>query len=397
MNTKTLGCTLLIAGTTIGAGMLALPLASSSLGGPATLMLMIGLWALMAFTAMLQVEASLSTGKWYLHQLADHLLGPWGKGIASFCILMLFYALASAYISGGSSLLAQALADAGLPLGQEQAAWVFTLLFGGMVCVGTRQVDYLNRLMFTVKLVIMVAVLALLLPRAQGQHLLSMPLGEGLLLAGLPVIFTSFGFHGSIPSVMLYLGDNPRQLRRVFVWGSALPLVLYVLWQIAILGLLGQQSLIQTGGALDSLLANVGGLVSWPAFNQAMHLFADLALATSFLGVTLGLFDFMAKVTRRKDNWQGRTQTGLITFVPPLLFALYFPQGFIMALGYAAIALAVLAVLLPVALVWQSRKQAEAHHYRAPGGVLALGLAGAMGVLIVGVQISVSMGLLPAL
>lgn len=105
----------------------------------------------------------------------------------------------------------------------------------------------------------------------------------------------------------------------------------------------------------------------------------------------------MAKVTRRKDNWQGRTQTGLITFVPPLLFALYFPQGFIMALGYAAIALAVLAVLLPVALVWQSRKQAETHHYRAPGGVLALGLAGAMGVLIVGVQVSVSMGLLPAL
>jgi len=83
--------------------------------------------------------------------------------------------------------------------------------------------------------------------------------------------------------------------------------------------------------------------------------------------------------------------------VPPLLFALYFPQGFIMALGYAAIALAVLAVLLPVALVWQSRKQAEAPHYRVPGGVLALGLAGAMGVLIVGVQVSVSLGMLPAL
>ncbi|MGL5374485.1 MAG: aromatic amino acid transport family protein [Aeromonas veronii] len=397
MNTKTLGCTLLIAGTTIGAGMLALPLASSSLGGPATLMLMVGLWALMAFTAMLQVEASLNTGKWYLHQLADHLLGPWGKRIASFCILMLFYSLASAYISGGSSLLAQALADAGMTLSQEQAAWAFTLLFGGMVCVGTRSVDYLNRLMFTVKLVIMVVVLALLLPRTEGQHLLSMPLGQGLLLAGLPVIFTSFGFHGSIPSVMLYLGDCPKQLRRVFVWGSALPLILYVLWQVAILGLLGQQALLQTGGALDSLLANVGKLVSWPAFNQAMHLFADLALATSFLGVTLGLFDFMAKVTRRKDNWQGRTQTGLITFVPPLLFALYFPQGFIMALGYAAIALAILAVLLPVALVWQSRKQAPAHHYRAPGGVVALGVAAAMGVLIVGVQISVSLGMLPTL
>ncbi|EOD55483.1 aromatic amino acid transport family protein [Aeromonas molluscorum] len=397
MNTKTLGCTLLIAGTTIGAGMLALPLASSSLGGPATLALMLGLWALMAFTAMLQVEASLSTGKWYLHQLAAQLLGPWGKRVASFCILMLFYSLASAYISGGSSLLVQALADVGISFSQGQAAWAFTLLFGGMVCIGTKQVDYLNRLMFAVKLVIMVAVLALLLPRAEGQHLLSLPLGQGLLLAGLPVIFTSFGFHGSIPSVMLYLGDCPKRLRRVFVWGSALPLILYVLWQVAILGLLGQQSLLDNGGALDGLLAQIGHLVNWPLFNQAMHLFADLALATSFLGVTLGLFDFMAKVSKRDDNASGRLQTGLITFVPPLLFALYFPQGFIMALGYAAIALAILAVLLPVALVWQSRKQAEPHHYRAPGGVLALGVAGAMGVLIVGVQLSVSLGLLPAL
>jgi len=42
-------------------------------------------------------------------------------------------------------------------------------------------------------------------------------------------------------------------------------------------------------------------------------------------------------------------------------------------------------------------QQAEAHHYRVPGGVIALGLAGAMGVLIVGVQVSVSLGMLPAL
>ncbi|WP_368164789.1 aromatic amino acid transporter [Aeromonas sp. R6-2] len=397
MRSRTLGCTLLIAGTTIGAGMLALPLAASSLGGPATLLLMVILWALMAYTAMLQVEASLVTGHSHLHQLADHLLGPWGKRLAAFCVLMLFYSLAAAYISGGSALLAQALGEQGMALGQTQAAWLFTLLFGGMVCVGTRSVDYLNRLMFATKLVIMVGVLTLLLPRAEGQHLLAMPLEQGLLLAGLPVIFTSFGFHGSIPSVMLYLGRDPRRLRRVFVWGSALPLILYVLWQVAILGLLGQQNLLASGGALDGLLARIGQEIDWSAFSQAMHLFADLALATSFLGVTLGLFDFMAKVTRRKDNWQGRAQTGLITFMPPLLFALYFPQGFIMALGYAAIALAILAVLLPVALAWQARKVATPNAYRAPGGTLALAGAATLGGLIVMVQLGVSAGLLPAL
>ncbi|MGL5949646.1 MAG: aromatic amino acid transport family protein, partial [Aeromonas sp.] len=231
MNSKTLGCTLLIAGTTIGAGMLALPMASAALGGPATLALMVGFWALMAYTALLQVEASLATGQWHLHQLAEQLLGRAGKQIASFCMLLLLYALASAYISGASNLLVAVLSD--WRVSQLQAALGFTLLFGGLVSVGTKAVDHLNRVMFSIKMLIIVVVLAFLLPKTQGSLLLSLPLEQGLLLAGLPVIFTSFGFHGSIPSVMLYLGDCPKQLKQVFIFGSALPLVLYVLWQLA--------------------------------------------------------------------------------------------------------------------------------------------------------------------
>ena len=183
--------------------MLVLPLASFVPGALPPWLLMVGLWALMAFTAMLQVEASLNTGKWYLHQLADHLLGPWGKRIASFCILMLFYALASAYISGGSSLLVQVLTGCRhARVSQEQAAWAFTLLFGGMVCVGTKQVDYLNRLMFTVKLVIVVGYWPCCCPR-RGTR--SPCRSVGACCWGLPVIFTSFGFMAH-PSVMLYLG-----------------------------------------------------------------------------------------------------------------------------------------------------------------------------------------------
>lgn len=397
MHSKTFGSTLLIAGTTIGAGMLALPLAAAPLGGPITLALMVLLWLLMAYTALLQVEASLTTGHTHLHQLAEHLLGKGGRLLAAACMVMLFYSLSAAYISGGSGLLAQALTQAGLPLAQGPAAWLFTLLFGGMVCIGTRQVDYLNRLMFMTKLVIMAGVLLLLLPRMEGPHLLALPLEQGVVLAGLPVIFTSFGFHGSIPSVLLYLGRDAKQLRRVFMWGSALPLIVYVLWQAAILGLLGQQSLLTNGGTLEGLLMKVGAIIDWGAFTQAMHLFADLALATSFLGVTLGLFDFIAKVLKRRDDASGRVQTGLVTFVPPLLFALYFPQGFIMALGYAAIALAVLAVLLPVALAWQARKAPEQGNYRAPGGHLGLLGAAIFGMVIIGVQLGVSAGWLPAL
>ncbi|WP_272925903.1 aromatic amino acid transport family protein, partial [Vibrio sp. V27_P1S3P104] len=48
---KLLGSSLIIAGTTIGAGMLALPLASAGIGFSTSLIIMLTLWALMAFTA----------------------------------------------------------------------------------------------------------------------------------------------------------------------------------------------------------------------------------------------------------------------------------------------------------------------------------------------------------
>ncbi len=46
----------------------------------------------------------------------------------------------------------------------------------------------------------------------------------------------------------------------------------------------------------------------------------------------------------------------MITFLPPLAFALFYPRGFVMALGYAGVALAVLALMLPAMLVMKSRR-----------------------------------------
>ncbi|MEC4052472.1 aromatic amino acid transport family protein [Myroides odoratimimus] len=40
----------------------------------------------------------------------------------------------------------------------------------------------------------------------------------------------------------------------------------------------------------------------------------------------------------------------ICTFIPPLLFALFYPEGFILALGYAAIAGVILALVIPVVL-----------------------------------------------
>lgn len=402
---KVFGSTLIIAGTTIGAGMLALPLASAGIGFSTSLFLMLGLWALMAFTALLMVELhQFAESDATLHTLAHKILGTKGKWIASFAVMFLFYALCAAYIAGGGAQFNQRISDiAGIELNGQVTTLLFTLLVAGIVTIGTHSVDKVNRVLFGLKLIAMVLVLSFLAPNITSQYLMSMPLQQGLIVAAIPVVFTSFGFHGSIPSIVRYLDGDVRSLRKVMIIGSALPLVIYVFWQSVTLGVISQEQLL-SDTSLGALLVSLSQTVHQSNLSLIVGVFADLALLTSFIGVSLGLFEFMGDSLSKKLGNAKRVKTAAITFLPPLGFALFYPQGFIMALGYAAIALSVLAILLPTVMVYKVRytdlivkPHATESTYQVLGGSKALFLAGSVGVFIIAIQILISVGLLPSL
>ncbi|WP_341501478.1 aromatic amino acid transport family protein [Gallaecimonas sp. GXIMD4217] len=338
---KTLGSALIVAGTTIGAGMLALPLASAHLGFFYSALLLVACWLLAAFAAWVMADLFVAGGKAHsLDSLATETLGKSGRLLTGACMGFLYYALMAAYISGGASLLA-----ARFGLDGQLAAPLFTLAVAAVVTLSTRSVDLSNRLLFSLKLLVLVLVFNQLMPDVDSRQLLPQGVVELSMLTALPVVFTSFGFHGGIPSLVGYLDGDRRRLRLALIAGSALPLLLYLGWQAVIYGSVGSGTLQGLDGSVDAMLTAVGGESGLAS--QGLKLFADLALATSFLGVALGLFDFMAAVTRRSNSTWGRLQTTAITFLPPLLVALFYPDGFIAALGYAAIALAMLALVIP--------------------------------------------------
>ncbi|EKO3931864.1 aromatic amino acid transport family protein [Vibrio fluvialis] len=399
MQSKLLGSTLIIAGTTIGAGMLALPLASAGIGFSTSLMIMLALWALMAFTALLMVEIHQYADKdATLHTLAKQILGNKGKWIATFAMLFLFYALCAAYIAGGGAQFTNRISEfTGLEVSGPTGTLIFTLIVAAVVTIGTGTVDRVNRLLFAGKMVAMVMVLTFLAPNVSQSYLLSMPLGQGLIVASIPVIFTSFGFHGSIPAIVNYLDGHTPSLRKAIVVGSAIPLVIYVFWQVVTLGVVSQPDLVDNAG-LSALIGTLSQTVHQSNLGHVIGIFADLALLTSFLGVSLGLFEFMGDTIRKKDGNMNRIVASLVTFTPPLMFALFYPQGFIMALGYAAIALAVLAIFLPLVMVARVRRQANSNdYYQVMGGTPALAITGVVGILIVGAQLLITVGVLPSL
>jgi tyrosine-specific transport protein len=399
LKNKTTGSMLIVAGTTIGAGMLALPIASAGLGFMTALALIVASWILMTYTALLMLELhQFAPRDATLNTLAKRWLGKRGQYIANFSMVFLFYALCAAYIAGGGAQLQERI-NLGfeLEIAPQFGSVILAVIIASVVTLGTSKVDKFNRILFSIKVIVLASLFYMLTPYVQAKHLLEMPVEQVLILSAIPVIFTSFGFHGSIPSIVKYVGLDVKVLRKVMIAGAALPLFIYIFWQLLSQGIMSQSDLLNSEG-LSGFVASVAGIAHNSNVSIAVKLFADLALATSFLGVSLGLFDFFADAFKQGDNNQGRVTTALITFIPPLGFALFYPQGFIMALGYAAIALVVLAVFLPVAMVYKQRASTSTNTgYKVRCGRTGLLIAALCGVLIITAQFMQMSGVIPAI
>ncbi|MGI2174070.1 aromatic amino acid transport family protein [Shewanella ulleungensis] len=399
MNLKTLGSISIVAGTAIGGGMLALPLATAALGIIPALILLIVIWAISAYTSLLMLEINLRSGVGdNVHAITGKTLGKVGQLIQGGSFLSLLFALTMVYLMGGSSLLETRLEPIGINMSNQVAVILFTVFFGGLIAIGVKWIDKISRILFTAMVLLLVVVVSFLLPdvsliSALNNYSTTVASGDALQqlwLAAIPVVFTSFGFHVCIATIVRYLDGDAISLRKVLLIGSTIPLVCYILWLLVTLGSLGGEAVHSFGGSLPKLVAALQGLVESSVISQAIDLFANLALITSFLGVTMSLFDYVAELTRARDDIAGRAKTWLITFVPPLLCALYYPEGFFQVLGFAAIPLVVMIIFLPIAMALKQRAQLLGG-YQVSGGTFALLLAGLAGVLIVFAQLMVAL------
>lgn len=394
---KTVGSTLLVSGTMIGAGMLAMPLTSAGIGFGFTLVLLLALWALLTFTALLFVElyqtAESDAG---IGTLAEQYFGKFGRVVATAVLIIFLYALIAAYVSGGGSLLSDLLPES---FGNKISILLFTIIFGSFIVIGTHSVDKINRLLFFVMLAAFVIVLGLMLPEIKMDNLLAMPIDNALIISASPVFFTAFGFHGSIPSLNKYLGGNVKALRISILVGSSITLGAYILWQLSTHGLLTQNEFLQIlkeDATLNGLVKATLAITGSNVITSAVKLFSTLALVTSFLGVGLGLLECIEDLLKRSFNIStGRISLGLLTFIPPLAFALFYPEGFILALGYAGQMFAFYAVVLPVSLVWKARRIHPSLPYRVWGGNFTLFVVLVLGVVITSIPFAIRAGYLP--
>lgn len=375
-----LGGVLLIAGSCIGAGMLALPIITG-IGGffPAISMFLIA-WLFMTTTALLLLEANLTLGyELSLVSIAEQTLGKTGKWLSWILFAFLFYSLGVAYIAASGSIVQEIGFDL---TGKMLPAWIgslfFTVIFGVVIYIGTKPVDYLNRLLM-VGLIISYCALVFLGSYHIDYALLQVHAWK-YSFAALPVLVISFGFHNMIPSLAQYFKGDVRRLRQTVIIGSLIPLFIYLIWEAVMLGIIpvnGREGLLKAldqGQAATQVLREVIGK-SWIC--TMGHAFALFAIITSFLAQSLSLVDFLADGLRIPKVKAWRWGLILLTLVPPFFLALIYPGIFIKALnlagGFSAV---VLFGIFPALMVWilRYRRKSSLAHVLPAGRVLLMGI-----------------------
>jgi len=398
MNTnKLIGSIMIIIGTTVGAGMLALPMVGAASGFAWSSLLMIVAWAMSTISGLLVIEINLAlpSHACSYSAMAEQTLGNWGKIITWFSYLFLLYAIITAYIIGASGFITDTFAPMlHVEIPSFIGAILFTIILGSAVYWSTQAVDNFNRVLITFKGLFLIAALVLIMPHIHITKLIPVASERSSQIAylwsAIPTFVCAFGFHFVIPSLRIYLGEKYNHLKIAVIVGTTVALLIYLWWMLAILGIIplqGDNSFTSFAGTVEAskpsaFINFLASIINNRWITNSIVWFSNIALTTSFLGVALGLFDFLAEGFKRKNNRFGRLQTFGLTFIPPLFFAIFYPKGFIIAIQYSSIFFVILALILPALMVYKLRKNKKLKSlYQVKCGSITISLVAVFGII----------------
>ena len=360
---KLVGAVFIVAGTSIGASMLALPMMASSLGALSTLALLIFIWFLGYYTATLALEINhFYKGVYSISELCKKSFNSKIWLLADFSIVSLFYSLLASYISG----IVDIAAINKFIWSSHKSNYLGYLIVGVLIfCVvyNNKVLDISNRLVFALKFVLFLILLYFLSSKielANINNFINYTVINNQIFKAIPIFFTSFGFHGSIPFIMKYLDNDAVNIRKSFFWGSIISFFIYLLWMFFSLGILPKygfisfESIDHHDNKLGYFMSALSNITDNSALHPVISMFSWLALVTSFLGVGIGLYDyFFEKFKLQKNVLKDQVLAILLTFLLPFIIAIFGQNIFLSALAFAAISLSLLAIIFPTAIAFK--------------------------------------------
>lgn len=359
----------LVAGTMVGAGILALPTATAPVGFlPSTGAMGIG-WLYMTMSGLLIAELSINRmgqsgkpGQGMLDLYEDSLGDNWSK-VGSTAYFGLHYCLLVAYIAqGGSNLNSFMGLDAmGLPAGLPQVIFASTIAVA-LFLADAAAIEVANNVFVSILAVVFLGIIGLGVGTMDFNALVA-PANQhpDQVVDALPIIFLSLVYHNVVPTVVNQLEGDRSKITKAIVYGTSVPTIMFVVWNAVVLGNVGVDA--GATGIVDPVAllqasASAGG--GSAVLATLVTTFSSLAVVTSLIGFVYGLIDGWTDVFDLPtegpayEKWKAPL-FGLV-FLPPLALSLTDPDIFFRALDYGgAFGVSTLFLILPPVMVWKQR------------------------------------------
>lgn len=354
------GAAALIAGTTVGAGVLALPSATAAAGFIPSTFAMISAYVYMTMSGLLIAELTLNrmaqTGKpgLGLLEMYQSSLGKVGNAFGTGAYFFLHYAMMVAYLAQGGKNVEQLLGWDG------NGSIAFAAVMGlSLFAASPAVVEKVNNGLVLGVAASFLSIVALGAGTADfGALIDSSNQHPEAVVSCFPILFLALVYQNVVPTVVEKLEGDRNKIIQAIIGGTTLPFGMFLLWNAVCLGnaLASGADLSQVDPVALLQSGESGGAILGPLVTG----FSVLALVTSIIGFTYGLVDAWTDKLglpvkgEEYEKWKPALY-GLV-FAPPLALSLTDPDIFYSALEYGgAFGVSTLFLVLPPLMVWKER------------------------------------------
>jgi tyrosine-specific transport protein len=341
-----IGC--LITGNLVGAGILGIPVIAGINGFIPSLVGMVIFGGAMFYSAIILAKESTDTKDDVFNypSLYQKYLGASGKWVAIIANMIILYGLLTAYLTGGTTIIAKLFNY------DTHSHWVLFALFVVMTTFTLRGISFIRR--YNVFLIIALwfsFAVIVFMGEKHVQPVRLLATNWTFLPITIPVIVTSFHFHNLIPNISKNLKWDMKAITKAMLIGMVICFIMNAIWiQVGV----GVIPLFTNNGLVSCYNNNIPATVPMvmilksPTFTIFSMLFALLAITTSYVANGLGLLGFSRDLAINDFKINNKYAHAMITFLPPLIISLIYPDVFLKAINIVGgIGIVVLFGILP--------------------------------------------------
>ncbi|QUE31834.1 aromatic amino acid transport family protein [Francisella philomiragia] len=346
----------LIIGSTIGGGIIGLPIAAVNLGFVGSLLAICLVWLIMTFTGLciLKISYNLPVKHNTYFSLSTKFLNFKGAKVTVFGgYLLILYLTLTTYISGISSSVSLYFAQ-NSNLSYLLSGVILVFILGGITTYNSRIIIKSNVIFVVAKLSLIVIAIFLIF-YSTSKITLSIdnyPIQSIGAFSFLFVLFNAFGYHFIIPSLVKFYDNRISFKSFVFllIFSTTVIALIYIAWILAIFftipaeGSQGMMSIYNSKNQLIAFNNSISFFTQSYTISNMLSTFQLISMIGSFCCISIGVIDAL------KDAFGQNAYLKVLicTYLPPLVLMSLSQNMFLIAMSLAGILTFYIEVFVPI-------------------------------------------------